>query len=104
MSAGQLARHEGAQAAHGGEGIATDFVVVDHDAEAFLERRDQRHHGHRVQFGDGAQQRRGGVELHRAAAEAEHFVEDAQGLGLGVQGGAPSWWRGGRVGRVAAGA
>ena len=93
MSGGQFGCHHGIQAADGGKGVAADLVVVYRDAEAFFEGRDQGHHGHRVQFRDGAEQRRGGIELQCAAAKAEYFVQDTQDLGLGVHCGDPFRWQ-----------
>ena len=55
---------------------AVDVVVVDDDAESFLERCDQGHDRHRVEFGNGAEQVRLVREGARAAVQAEHVVQN----------------------------
>src|SRR5690348_12205892 len=70
-SGGQLAADEVQQRSHRGERAAVDVVVVDDDVEAFLERRDQRNDGHRIELGDGTQQVRLAGEARAAPAEAE---------------------------------
>jgi hypothetical protein len=85
--AASLPSHEAAEAAHGGEGIAADFVVVDDEAEAIFQRRDQADDGHRVELGNRAEQRCVRPETQPAATQAEDFVNDAQYFEGGVQGG-----------------
>src|SRR5436309_12429555 len=47
----KLAFDEGNEVAHVGKRSSVHLVIVDRESELFLERGEQRDHGHRIQFG-----------------------------------------------------
>src|SRR5919205_519300 len=52
----QFSGHEVDQRTYGGKGGAVNLVVVDDEAETFFQAGDQRHDGHRIQFGNRPEQ------------------------------------------------
>src|SRR5690606_18820899 len=73
--AAELAADEVGEGTDRREGFAVDVAVVDEDAELLFEGGDERHHGHRVELGNGAEEVGLAGEGGATSVEAQYFIE-----------------------------
>ena len=81
----KLGANELSESTDGGKGRTIDLVVSHAYAKTLLEGGDERNDRHRIELGNGTQQRRSGVPRARGIVETQDFVDHAQNLHLYVQ-------------------